>query len=90
MTLDSSYGLQVLEFSKMKLLFKLFPVMLMAAAISVAGCGDTAGGGDKGGDKGGAESSESSDKGASNTPATSSDAAMFVSTDVNLPKMHWT
>lgn len=72
----------------MKQLFKLIPVILMVAAISVAGCGDK--GGDKKDDKkGGSDTTESKDKGASNTPATSSDTATMVAVNVALPKMDW-
>ncbi|MDG2013281.1 MAG: hypothetical protein P8J33_07240 [Pirellulaceae bacterium] len=77
----------------MKQLFKLFPAILMLAAISFAGCGEKAG--DKGGDKKGDDAkSETKDKGASTTPSTTApvaDAApaKFVATKVSLPNMSW-
>ena len=88
----------------MKQLFKLFPAILMIAAISVAGCGDK-GDAKKGGadTKTDAKSDAKDDKGATNTPAASepvaaTDAAatdtaaagQFVATKVSLPNMHWT
>ena len=72
----------------MKSMFKFIPVILMVAAVSVAGCGDPAASG-TGGDSGGADTTESGEKGASNTPS-SNDMVSLVSADVDLPKMHWT
>ena len=87
----------------MKQLLKLFPAILMIAAISFAGCGDK--GDAKKGDAGtktDPKSEKKDDKGATNTPAASepvasTDAAAdtagdakFVATKVSLPNMHWT
>lgn len=60
----------------MKQLFKLFPAILMIAAISVAGCGDK-GDAKKGGTdtKTDAKSDAKDDKGATNTPAASEPVA---------------
>ncbi len=71
----------------MKQVFKFIPVILMVAAVSVAGCGEKAG---SGGDKAGTGTTESGEKGASNTLDNSTSTVSFVATDVELPKMHWT